>query len=402
MIKPIPYNVKPYQVMFGLGAIQGILIILWWGYEIFAGFIGLPLATASGIVSHWAHIFLMVFSFFPLFICGFLFTAYPVWMGSNPVKIESIVPCIFLLIIGISLINTGILFSKKIFLTGVIFFATGWLFSVVDLINIFIDANKKRVAHSILTIFFLVTGVIFLCLNAYGIFYNNAQIINLAKVGGLWWFLFPLFISICHRLIPFFTSVAIPKYEAYRSNRLLIIMFTLIFLHGLLELKHNTSYLWFVDINMAIISFWLSWKWFDKQICSKRILFMLHIAYLWVPISFTLLAFKSILNQNEFYFLSSGPLHCITIGFFTSMLFAMITRVSLGHSGRQVNANPFIWQLFLLIQIATVLRLIGDLTINSQYIHVLLLASALLWFVCFFGWLKEFLKIYIIDSREKL
>ena len=228
---------------------------------------------------------------------------------------------------------------------------------------------------------------------------NNVQIINLAKVGGVWWFLFPLFISICHRLIPFFTSVVIPQYEIYRPNKLLILMLILIFLHGLLELKHHISYLWFVDINIAIISCWLSWKWFNRQICNKRILFMLHIAYIWVPISFTLFALQSILSQYGFYLLSSGPLHCVTIGFFTSMLFAMITRVSLGHSSRQVHANPFLWKLFLFIQLATLLRLIGGFNINFHYGQILFVVSALIWLFCFSGWLKEFLNIYYDDLK---
>ena len=89
MVTQIINNGKPYQLMFGIGAIQGILIILWWGYDIFARFTGLPIVTASGVVSHWAHIYLMVFSFFPLFIFGFLMTAYPVWMGSEPIKLKS-------------------------------------------------------------------------------------------------------------------------------------------------------------------------------------------------------------------------------------------------------------------------------------------------------------------------
>mgnify|MGYP006416672673 FL=1 len=399
MITQIINNGKPYQLMFGVGAIQGILIILWWGYDIFARFTGLPLATASGIVSHWAHIYLMLFSFFPLFIFGFLMTAYPVWMGSDPIKLKSVLPGIFLLIIGIFLTNIGIFFNNKFFLVGAIFFAIGWLFSVLILINIFKNANKKKTAHSLLTIFFLIIGLIFLYINAYGISNNNVQIINLAKVGGVWWFLFPLFISICHRLIPFFTSVVIPQYEIYRPNKLLILMLILIFLHGLLELKHHISYLWFVDINIAIISCWLSWKWFNRQICNKRILFMLHIAYMWVPISFTLFALQSILSQNGFYLLSSGPLHCVTIGFFTSMLFAMITRVSLGHSSRQVHANPFLWKLFLFIQLATLLRLIGGFNINFHYGQILFVVSALIWLFCFSGWLKEFLNIYYDDLK---
>ena len=399
MITQIINNGKPYQLMFGVGAIQGILIILWWGYDIFARFTGSPIVTASGVVSHWAHIYLMVFSFFPLFIFGFLMTAYPVWMGSEPIKLKPILPGVFLLIIGLFLINIGIFYNKNLFPFGTVLFALGWFFSIAILINVFRHAHKKKNFHSLLTIFFLVIGVIFLSIGAYGIFYNNVQVINLVKVGGMWWFLFPLFISICHRLIPFFTSVVISEYEIYRPNKLLIATLVLIFFHGILELNHQISYLWLVDINIAIITLWLSWKWIDKEVFSKRILFMLHIAYFWVTISFTLFTIQSVLNQNGYYLLSSGPLHCITMGFFTSMLFAMITRVSLGHSGRQVSANSFIWKLFLLIQVAAVLRLIVGFTINFQYSQVLLLISALLWFFCFFGWLKEFLNIYFTDLK---
>ncbi|MDO8276104.1 MAG: NnrS family protein, partial [Serpentinimonas sp.] len=56
-----------------------------------------------------------------------------------------------------------------------------------------------------------------------------------------------------------------------------------------------------------------------------------------------------------------GAMHAITMGFMGSLLLAMVTRVSCGHSGRTLVADRLVWGLFWLLQLATVLRVVADL-----------------------------------------
>ena len=56
-----------------------------------------------------------------------------------------------------------------------------------------------------------------------------------------------------------------------------------------------------------------------------------------------------------------APLHALTIGFASSLLVAMVTRVSCGHTGRTLQADTLTWALFLLLQVAAVARIVAEL-----------------------------------------
>jgi uncharacterized protein involved in response to NO len=65
------------------------------------------------------------------------------------------------------------------------------------------------------------------------------------------------------------------------------------------------------------------------------------------------------------------------MGCLASLMLAMVTRVSCGHSGRALVADRLVWTLFWLLQVATVLRIAaaaqGGMAVR------LLLVAALLW-----------------------
>ena len=55
---------------------------LWWALHLLARYTGSPLFTLDlAVAPIWAHSFLMLFTVFPTFFLGFLFTTYPRWMN---------------------------------------------------------------------------------------------------------------------------------------------------------------------------------------------------------------------------------------------------------------------------------------------------------------------------------
>ncbi|MEZ0309012.1 MAG: NnrS family protein [Ramlibacter sp.] len=79
-----------------------------------------------------------------------------------------------------------------------------------------------------------------------------------------------------------------------------------------------------------------------------------------------------------------GALHAVTMGCLGSLMLAMVTRVSCGHSGRPLVAGPFIWTLFLSLQAATVLRIAATAAGSSA--QPLLAGAALLWAGVMLAW----------------
>jgi len=92
-----------------------------------------------------------------------------------------------------------------------------------------------------------------------------------------------------------------------------------------------------------------------------------------------------------------APLHALTIGFFSSMLVAMVTRVTHGHSGRPLAMGTIPWMAFIGIQSATVVRLLADATAHPWPVYV---AAAVLWLLALLPWVLRSAWIYLTPRRD--
>ena len=101
--------------------------------------------------------------------------------------------------------------------------------------------------------------------------------------------------------------------------------------------------------------------------------------------------------------LGKGPLHAITIGFISSMLIAMASRVTLGHSGRMLIADNITWWIFIGLQFTAVLRVLAEFNaLNSLPGLSLNIFAALVWILALGTWVVRYAPIYLsarIDGR---
>ena len=82
--------------------------------------------------------------------------------------------------------------------------------------------------------------------------------------------------------------------------------------------------------------------------------------------------------------LGLAPLHALTMGFFGTLAFGMVTRVTAGHGGRPIMADTLDWTLFWLLQAAVAVRLLADLW-PAQMLGLTALA-VFLWCAAFLPW----------------
>jgi uncharacterized protein involved in response to NO len=71
----------------------------------------------------------------------------------------------------------------------------------------------------------------------------------------------------------------------------------------------------------------------------------------------------------------TAALHALTVGAIGTMTLAVMTRASLGHTGRPLAAGPGTTAIYVLVTFAAVLRLFAPLA-EAQYLLVLTLAGA--------------------------
>ena len=90
--------------------------------------------------------------------------------------------------------------------------------------------------------------------------------------------------------------------------------------------------------------------------------------------------------------LGCAPDHALTVGFIGSLIVAMVTRVSQGHSGRPLVMPSLEWIAFGLIQIAAIPRVYAGFHMENGK---LLMASAIVFALGILPWVVRSAAIYI-------
>jgi len=215
---------------------------------------------------------------------------------------------------------------------------------------------------------------------------------RLMETIGLWGFLVPLFVTVTHRMIPFFTANVLPYLAPWRPQWTLVALLGASIVHGLLAASGLAQWTWIVDGPAGLLAAFLAWRWGFARSLANRMLAMLHVGFAWLGAALLLDAAQSLLALAGVAALGLAPTHALTIGFLSSLTLAMVSRVSCGHSGRSVTADPLTWIVFLTLQAAAATRVAADLWTGAY--GALLVIAALLWLACFAAWSWRYMPYY--------
>ena len=119
----------------------------------------------------------------------------------------------------------------------------------------------------------------------------------------------------------------------------------------------------------------LRWKPLRTRACP--ILWVLHLAYAWLPIGLALLA----LSQLGVVGASSG-IHALAVGATGGLIIGMITRTARGHTGRPLQASKLEVAAYVLVACAAVSRVLLPLLV-PQHLVVWLVVAAAAWGMAF-------------------
>jgi len=208
----------------------------------------------------------------------------------------------------------------------------------------------------------------------------------------------PVLLVVVHRMLPFFTAAAIPSIAAWRPNWVLWCFLTASVGHGAMELLGPARSTWILDAPAAAFLLWLGLRWGLLQSLRIRLLAMLHLGFVWLGLAYALYAADGVLAATGARGFGLAPLHAATMGFVASLLFAMVTRVTCGHSGRALVADAVTWGLFWLLQTATLLRLGAESW--PQWYAWLLTAAVLAWLAAFAGWSWKYVPAYLRSRAD--
>lgn len=387
----------PHRLLFFAGASAVLVAMSWWALWLHGAWLGQPSSVPGILPAGWAHALGTQYQVLPLFMFGFLLTVFPRWMGLKPFTRRHYLPVGLGLFGGYILFHAGLWLGETALHLGWALTLLGWTCGWLLLLRALWQSAAVD-GHAIACWLALSMGLLGLALVAAFLHGGDARFAFGAIKLGTFGVLLPIYVSVCHRMLPFFSANAIPGYQAFRPGAWLWAMLSLCFLHLLLELMHAYAWLWSVDLPMAALAVWMAWRWQGWRARHNRLLLVLHWGFAWLPLALILYTVQSLwLMVSGEFILARAPVHVLTVGFFGSLLLAMVTRVTQGHSGRPLQMGRVPWLCFLVLQGVVLLRVAAEFVAAPL---AWLAAAALGWVFAFLPWALRSLWIYLTPRLD--
>jgi uncharacterized protein involved in response to NO len=390
---PAQLAAAPHRLLFFVGAANVLLAMAWWTawlvdarWRVF-GFA--PPAAPAG----WLHAVVMQYQLLPAFFFGFLLTVFPRWMNLPAPTRWHYVPVGIGLFGGQLLTLAGALGHAPALRAGIVLTLAGWIVATTLLARlVWLDA--ARTWHAVSCLAALVLGGLGLAMFAAFLFGADARLAFAAIKIGTFGLLLPVYVTVAHRMFPFFAGNVVPGHQGWKPLPWLAAFWALCLVHLGLELVHGYAWLWIADAPLfALTTYWLWRNWPRARLAPvPPLLRVLFLGYAWLPVALALYLAQSLwFALDGAFVLGRAPAHALFVGFFGSLLVAMVTRVTQGHSGRPLELGRVAAIAFAAIQLVTILRLAAELLPDAMAWQAV---AGLGWLLAFAPWVVRSLRIY--------
>lgn len=355
-----------FRPLFLLGGLFSCLALLLWG----ATLNGMMQFAPYGNVLFW-HSHEMLFGFVSAIIVGFLLTAVQNWTGIPSIR-------------GVKL---GILTGLWLLARVLMLFSNCpvWLIVPIDLL--FLPLSGYWLAKPIIAIgqmrnlFFVPILVLLSAMNLVmhlGVALDMPSLYQHGFLSAIW--LITLLMCVLGgRVIPFFTAngTRTPKveplpwleYAALGSTWGLFALFVTGAVYYL-----PSVFIGSLLILCAVTHAWRAFRWHFQRTLSVPLLWSLHAAYWFIPIGIFLMGLSYLTTAISL----STAFHTLTVGAMGNMILSMMSRVSLGHTGRQLAVKQLVIVAFIAVLISALLRVFGTL-LFQEHSFTLILVSIIAW-----------------------
>ncbi|MEW5903350.1 MAG: NnrS family protein [Pseudomonadota bacterium] len=388
------FTAAPHRVMFFGGALQTLLAMSWWLFELVTRYLLPQYSVAWPLPPVAIHSWLLLFGMLPFFFFGFLMTTFPRWMAGDEIPAQRYVPAFVFMAAGVLLFYGGLLFSAVLLPLASASLLVGWGGGLYALWRVLRDTRPGDKRHPVLLFIAFSLGWLAQAVALVGLLAGEAAWSRLAVNGALWGFVLPVFATVAHRMFPFFTASALQLPQVPRPFWVLWTMLAASLAHGVLTGFGLEAWLWLADLPLAFAAFTLSRLWGLRRSFANPLLAVLHVGFAWVTVAMLLYAGQSLwLWGQGAYIWGLAPLHALTIGCYATLVIGMGTRVTLGHSGLPFLIDTPVQLMFAGVQLVALLRVAADLFPSAATPWLYAIAAGV-WLACFAPWVGRYLPAY--------
>ncbi len=350
---------RPFYLLASL--FSAVSVLLWVAQ--FSGY--LPSAYLQGSIWHGHE---MLFGYAIAVITGFLLTAVRAWTGEPTPTGTPLMALAILWICGRVLVLTPFAMAAAV---------VNAAFPVAVAVAIGIPLVRS---HNVRNYFFigllLMVGALILTVHLaiQGYFAFSPQAgVQLALDLVLF-----MMVVMGGRVIPMFTSNGVPGAGATRQacvEKFALGTVILLFVADLLQFPRIATALIAVASALAHgarLALWKPWR-----TLGTPLVWILHAAYAWIAMHLALRGLSELeVLQGSF------AIHALTTGAIGGLTMGMMTRTARGHTERPLIADGFEFAMFMLIQIAALVRVFGGMASPAIYLPSIQV-SGVLWAAAF-------------------
>lgn len=361
------YGFRPFFLLSGLYALAIVPVWLFRFAHASTPFGALP-------AMYW-HSHEMIYGFVMAAIAGFLLTAVPSWTGARGFAGRPLIAAVVLWLLGrLAMSAVG---SVPFWLTATAELALIPMLLALLAPPIFRNANRNAPLLGVLTVLWLIDGAFLVALSR-----GDAALAGGAMRVAID-FVLILVTVIGGRIVPAFTGNAlrargetvtvITRRPVEVAVILLMVAIAVADAFAPDSMLSGSLALLAAVVHVLRISGWRSFR-----TSGQPILWVLHVGYAWLPVGLAMKA-AALLAEADW---AMKWQHALTIGVFATMILAVMTRSSLGHTGRPLVVPRAITFAYVVLILSTVLRVFGVALFPGHYL-LTVSVSGLAWMSCF-------------------
>ena len=343
-----PFFRGGYRPFFTCGALWALVALILWLFALS----GVTLPTHFDPLAWHRHE--MLFGFVGAVIAGFLLTAIPNWTGRLPIAGGPLALLFGLWVAA----RAAVLFSAHVGPLVAALLDVGFYVILAALAAREVFAAKNRnVPVVILVLLFALANALDHSAAA-GMLVDDEVgtraailivILMISLIGG--------------RVVPSFTRNWLVKQGAQsglptQPGRfdIVVIAATAVAMAGWL-IAPFTSYVGYLLLLAAALQAVRLACWSGVRAWRDPLVLVLHVGYAWVPVGLGLLGLSIVGTAIP----RSGAIHALTAGAMATMILAVMTRATLGHTGRELKASAATTVIYLLVTIGALGRVAAPL-----------------------------------------
>jgi len=331
------------------------------------------------LTPHDWHMHEMLFGFLPAAIAGFLLTAVPNWTGRLPVRGLPLALLAALWLAGRICILVGdrVIIGPDLYIIAIIDSSFLFVFALLLAREILAGQNWKNLPVVIIVTAFAFSNMAFHLSPSFereepltdkiALFAILLAVMLVTLIGG--------------RIVPSFT-----RNWMVRNNMEPLpapldqhdkIGFLMVGLSAfLMVFTPPTPSTGIICLLTAFVHLYRLSRWQGRRTHSEPLVLILHIGYAWIAIGFILAGLSMFVDEISLI----AAVHAFSAGMIGTMILAVMTRATRGHTGQSLEADKGTTLIFILITLSAITRVVSALGAFPQWGYVI---SGLTWIAAF-------------------